>query len=94
MVYANFIRRNGIVTQVIKLEANKFDSFEALKNEIQAFIGESIDMPTLKQLSHGQRFDLISAIIDSGGSCKVANQMGLTFKSAADLRVQMNNRNN
>jgi hypothetical protein len=82
----------------MKSEVNKLDSFEALQNEIQAFIGESIEMPTLKQLSHGQRFDLISAIIDLGGSCKVANQMGLSFKSAAELRAQLNeglsNRNN
>ncbi len=74
---------------MFNIEENKYDSFEALQNDIQAFIGESMDMPTLKQLSHGQRFDLINAIIKSGGSCKVADQMGLTFRPAADLRNQL-----
>ena len=77
-----------MVTQVIKLESNKFESFEALQTEIQAFIGESSDMPTLHQLSHGRRYDLISAIIVSGGSSKVADKMGLVFKSADALRAQ------
>lgn len=77
-----------MVTQVIKLESNKFNSFEALQDEIRAFIGESSEMPSLKQLSHSQRFDLISGIIDSGGSRMVAGKMGLVFKSAEAHRQQ------
>jgi hypothetical protein len=79
-----------MVTQALKLAGIKYESFEVLQNEIKAFIGESMDMPTLKQLSHSRRFDLITGIIDSGGSCKVADKMGLTFQSASARRNQNN----